>query len=70
MKIILLILVTLAGITLCGFYLKKNLVRIAVKNKSEASPYKRALNYPLTLIWYGYLIVFFIGLTANNLIFT
>lgn len=70
LKIILLIIVTLAGLAACSFYLKKNLVRIALKNKTEASPYKRVLNYPLTVIWYGYLIVFFIGLTANNLIFT
>ena len=29
--------------------------------------YKRASNYILTGLWYGYLLVFFVGLTVNNL---
>ena len=51
------------------FYLRKNIVRIKEKNKNEPKAYKRGLNYALTFIWYGYLMVFFAGLTINNIIF-
>lgn len=52
-----------------AFYLKKNIVRIKDKNKSEPSKYKRVWNYVPTGLWYGYLILFFAGLTINNTIF-
>ncbi|NLG38338.1 MAG: hypothetical protein GX545_00200 [Fibrobacter sp.] len=68
MKIILLIIVSIVGLGLSILYLRKNLVRIAEKNKSIDSTGKKVLNYPLTILWYGYLIAFFIGLTVNNLI--
>ncbi len=64
-----LILVSLAGIAVCVRYLRKNLKRIVAKNAEEPSSFKRAMNYPLTVIWYGYLILFFAGLSVNNLIF-
>ncbi|HOG68700.1 MAG TPA: hypothetical protein PLT31_03160 [Fibrobacteraceae bacterium] len=67
-KIILLIIVSIVGLGLSILYLRKNLVRIAEKNKSIDSTGKKVLNYPLTILWYGYLIAFFIGLTVNNLI--
>lgn len=66
---IILILISIAGTIGSLFYFRKNLLRIRKKNESEPKPYKRALNYPLTCLWYGYLLVFFIGLTVNNLIF-
>lgn len=69
MAYVLLILASIAGLALCGFYLKKNIIRIREKNKSEPKAYKRKLNYVLTGLWYGYLIVFFAGLTINNTIF-
>lgn len=66
---ILIVLVSIFGLGLSVFYLKKNLIRIALKNKSIDKPAQKVLNYPLTLLWYGYLIAFFIGLTLNNLVF-
>lgn len=70
LKALLLIVVSIAGLGVCIIYLRKNLVRIAEKNKTLNSTGKKMLNYPLTILWYGYLIAFFIGLTVNNLILT
>lgn len=64
-----LILVSLVGTVGTAFHFKRNLVRIAEKNRSIESKSKRILNYPLTILWYGYLFVFFVGLSVNNLIF-
>lgn len=64
---VLLILASLVGIAISVFYLRKNIVRIREKNKKETKAYKRRLNYVLTYLWYGYLLVFFVGLTVNNL---
>lgn len=68
LKALLLILVSIIGLGVCALYLRKNLIRIAEKNKSIDSTSKKVLNYPLTILWYGYLIVFFLGITINNLI--
>ena len=54
----------IAGISLHD---RKNIIRIREKNKEEPKAYKRATNYILTGLWYGYLLVFFAGLTINNL---
>ncbi len=70
LAISLLLIASVAGTLVSVLYLRKNLVRISQKNETEPKAYKRVLNYPLTVIWYGYLIVFFIGLSINNLIFT
>ena len=64
-----LILASVFGLAITVFYFRKNLKSIALKNAKEKSTLKKILNYPLTVIWYSYLIVFFIGLTVNNLIF-
>ncbi|MDR2732612.1 MAG: hypothetical protein LBB36_05280 [Fibromonadaceae bacterium] len=64
--IFLLILVSLAGLFLSGRYFLKNLKTIEVKNRSEKNGVKRFLNYPFTVIWYSYLLVFFLCLTINN----
>lgn len=69
MAYVLLILASIIGIAVSVFYLRKNIVRIKEKNKNEPKAYKRGLNYALTFIWYGYLMVFFAGLTINNIIF-
>ena len=63
----LLILASLTGIAISAFYLRKNIIRIREKNKNEPKAYKRGLNYVMTYLWYGYLLVFFAGLTINNL---
>ncbi len=70
LAISLLLIASVAGTLVSVLYLRKNLVRISQKNETEPKAYKRVLNYPLTVIWYGYLIIFFIGLSVNNLIFT
>jgi len=64
--IFLLILISLGGFFLSGFYFLKNLKVIELKNRSEKSALKKILNYPFTVIWYTYLIIFFICLTVNN----
>jgi len=64
--IFLLILVSLAGFFLSGWYFLKNLKTIELKNKAEKSALKRFLNYPFTIVWYSYLLVFFVCLTINN----
>ena len=69
MAYVLLIIATLIGLGISLFFLKKNVIRIREKNKNEPKAYKRKLNYVLTGLWYGYLIVFFVGLTINNTIF-
>lgn len=66
---LLLILASLIGTLGTIYYFRRNLLRIIQKNKGEASRFKRVMNYPLTIIWYGYLLVFFVGLSVNNLIF-
>lgn len=64
-----LILLSLVGTAGTLFYFRRNLIRIAERNRTIESKPKRALNYPLTVLWYGYLLVFFVGLSVNNLIF-
>ena len=64
---VLLILASLIGLAVCGLFLRKNILVIREKNKNEPKAYKRALNYVFTGVWYGYLAVFFIGLTVNNI---
>lgn len=69
MKALILILITAIGLWFNWKHLKKALAQISEKNKVESSGFKRFLNYPMTVVWYGYLFAFFIGLTVNNLIF-
>jgi len=63
----LLILISLTGFFLSGWYFLKNLKMIDIKNRTEKSGLKRFLNYPFTVIWYSYLLIFFVCLTINNL---
>ena len=69
MAYVLLILATLIGLAGCAYFLHKNILVIREKNKNEPKAYKRVMNYALTALWYGYLLVFFVGLTVNNTIF-
>lgn len=61
-----LVLATLVGLTACVHFFRKNILAIRQKNKNEPKAYKRKMNYVLTYIWYGYLAIFFLGLTINN----
>lgn len=67
MSYVLLILASLIGLAGCAYFLRKNILTIREKNKNEPKAYKRGLNYVMTYLWYGYLLVFFTGLTVNNL---
>lgn len=69
MKAIILIIISAVGLWINWRYLKKALSQISEKNKAEKSGFQRFMNYPLTVVWYGYLFAFFIGLAVNNLIF-
>lgn|GEM_PF-524626 len=69
MKAVLLVSITLVGIFLNWRYLRKALRQIKEKNAQESNALMRALNYPLTVVWYAYLFAFFVGLSVNNLIF-
>ncbi len=65
---ILIVLSTIAGLAASLWYFRKNLAQIRLRNQNEPSALKRFGNYPMTVLWYSYLIVFFIGLTVNNLL--
>jgi len=69
MTYVLLILASLIGLAGCAYFCRKNVLVIREKNKNEPKKYKRVLNYALTALWYGYLTLFFLGLTINTLIF-
>jgi hypothetical protein len=65
--IFLLILISLVGFFMSGKHFLKNLKAIEFKNRSEKYELKKFLNYPFSIIWYSYLLIFFVCLTANNL---
>lgn len=65
--IFLLILISLAGFFFSGLYFLRNLKNIEFKNRTEKSSLKKFLNYPFTVIWYSYLLIFFVCLTINNI---
>jgi len=64
--VFILILISLGGFALSGWYFIKNLKTIEIKNRAEKSKFKRFLNYPFTIVWYSYLLIFFVCLTVNN----
>lgn len=69
LTIIVLLIVSLVGMAISFLYFRKNLRHIAEKNATEPSSFKRVMNYPLTVIWYGYLLIFFLGVFVNNVFF-
>jgi len=69
MKIVLILVVGLTGLWFSVRHLRRNLLEIKAKPKGSHRLEDKALNYPLMLLWFGYLIVFFGGLIVNNLIF-
>ncbi|MCF0225461.1 MAG: hypothetical protein HUK20_14435 [Fibrobacter sp.] len=69
MSYVLLILATLLGLAGSAYFLRKNILVIREKNKNEPKAYKRVLNYLFTGLWYGYLAIFFVGVTVNNVFF-
>jgi hypothetical protein len=68
MKIALIIIVGLAGFSLVLRGFIRNILEIRQKSKGNHTYTDRFFNYPLMVLWYSYLLVFFIGLIVNNLI--
>ena len=64
---ILLILVGGAGIWFTMRHLKKNWVEIRAR-KGSVKTSDLILNQGLSLVWFGYLLAFFVGLIVNNLL--
>lgn len=62
------VLATIVGLVISLWFFRKNLLQIRQRNQTEESQVKKILNYPLTVLWYCYLIVFFVGLSVNNLL--
>lgn len=69
MAYVLVILATLIGLAGCAYYCRNSVLAIIEKNKNEPKAYKRVCNHILNALWYGYLTIFFIGLTVNNIFF-
>ncbi len=69
MAYVLVILATLIGLAGCAYYRRNSVLAIIEKNKNEPKAYKRVCNHILNALWYGYLTIFFIGLTVNNIFF-
>lgn len=68
MKALLLIVTGCAGLYYTLRILHRNVTEIRSKEKGSHSASDLYFNYPLMFLWFGYLIVFFIGLMVNNLI--
>ncbi len=68
MTVLLIIVIGLGGLWLSIRQFRRNLLEIKAQPKATITWEDRFLNYPLTVIWFGYLIVFFAGLIINNLI--
>jgi hypothetical protein len=64
---ILLILVGGAGIWFTVKHLKKNWVEIRTR-KGSVKTSDLVFNQGLSLVWFGYLFAFFVGLIVNNLL--
>jgi hypothetical protein len=64
---ILLILVGAAGIWFTARHLRKNWLEIRAR-KGTTKVSDIVLNQGLSLVWFGYLFVFFVGLIVNNLL--
>jgi hypothetical protein len=64
---ILLILVGGAGIWFTARHLRKNWLEIRAR-KGTVKVSDILLNQGLSLVWFGYLFVFFVGLIVNNLL--
>lgn len=68
MKLILILIIGLGGLWLSFRQLRRNMLEIRSKPKGSHRLEDKIFNYPLMLLWFGYLIVFFGGLIVNNLI--
>ena len=65
---LLILLVGSGGLWLTLRHLRRNIREIKAKPKDQVQSMDRWVNYPLMVLWFGYLVVFFGGLIVNNLI--
>ncbi|MFC1584733.1 hypothetical protein ACFL5V_04225 [Fibrobacterota bacterium] len=68
MKIAIILLVSSIGFFLVIRGFIRNIQEIRNKPTGSHTITDRFFNYPLMVVWYGYLLVFFVGLVVNNLI--
>lgn len=68
-KVILILAVGLTGLWLSFRHLRKNIAEIRAKKPDQHRWEDKVFNYPLMVLWFGYLMVFFGGLIVNNLVF-
>lgn len=68
MRVILILAVGLGGLWFTLRHLRRNLEEFKAKSRQGLQASDKAVNYPLMVLWFGYLIVFFAGLIVNNLI--
>lgn len=68
MRVVLILLVGFGGLWFTFRHLRRNIREIKAKAKDQVQPMDKAVNYPLMVLWFGYLLVFFGGLIVNNLI--
>ena len=69
MKIALLIVIGVGGFALVLRGFIRNIREIRAKPPGSHSVSDKVFNYPLLVLWYCYLMVFFVGLIVNNTIF-
>lgn len=68
MKTLLLIIIGLTGFWFSLRHLRQSVVDMRNKPRGSHRWEDKLFNYPLTFLWFGYLLVFFAGLIVNNLI--
>lgn len=68
-KAILVVLVGVTGLWFSIRHLRRNIAEIRAKGAGQHRFEDKFLNYPLMVLWFGYLILFFGGLIVNNLVF-
>lgn len=68
LKALLLIVIGSAGFWFSLKHLRRSVLEIKAKPKGAHRFEDKVFNYPLTFLWFGYLLLFFAGLIVNNLI--
>lgn len=68
METVLILVAGFGGLWLTLRHLRRNIREIKARPKDQIQTMDKVVNYPLMVLWFGYLIVFFAGLIVNNLI--
>jgi hypothetical protein len=69
LKIILILIVGLAGIGFTFRQLRRNIGDLQARPKGSVKTSDLLFNQGLSFLWFGYLLAFFGGLILNNLLF-